>query len=65
VEGTKNSVTVKPRVIVVFNKRSDYDEMKAYAESKGFLDMKNFFMFAAKSYMTKYRPNTSRSQEDV
>jgi hypothetical protein len=53
----------KPRVVVVFNKADDYQEMKQYAETKG-LDLKNFFMWLAKSHMLKYPLKTARTQEE-
>jgi hypothetical protein len=55
--------TVKPRVVVVFNKPEDYQEMKQYAETKG-LDLKHFFMWLAKSHMLKYPLKPARIQEE-
>jgi hypothetical protein len=47
----------KPRCVIVFDSRSDYEEIMNYAKTRG-LDMKNFFMFAAKHYVTKYPQKT-------
>lgn len=54
--------TLKPRVVLVFNSPEDYQEMKQYAETKG-LDLKNFFMWLAKSHMLKYPLKTARIHE--
>jgi hypothetical protein len=54
---------LKPRVVVLFNRVEDYQEMKQYAETKG-LDLKSFFMWLAKSHMLKYPLKTAQTQVD-
>jgi hypothetical protein len=55
--------TIKPRCVIVFDTQGDFEDVRDYAKGKG-LDMKNFFMWLAKSHMQKYPQKTGRSQED-
>jgi hypothetical protein len=48
----------------VFETQADFEDVRNYAKSRG-LDMKNFFMHAAKVYINKYPQKPSRIQEDV
>ena len=57
-------VQKKPRCVITFDTQNEYEVMRSFAKERG-LDMKNFFMWLAKSHMSKYRPKTTPDQEDV
>lgn len=52
----------KPRCVIVFDTPQDFEDMRNYAKTKG-LDMKNFFMWLAKTHITKYPLKTASMQE--
>jgi hypothetical protein len=43
----------RPRVVVVFDSRTEFGEFEKYAKSKS-LDVKSFLKFAGRTYMDKY-----------
>jgi hypothetical protein len=59
-----NEKQKRPRCVIVFDSDEDFEDVRNYAKSKG-LDMKNFFMWLAKSHMLKYPLKAGRAQEGV
>jgi len=52
----------KPRLVISFETREEHDAMRAYAKDKG-LDLKNFFMWLAKTHMTRYPQKAAQNHE--
>jgi len=61
---TETGTNRKPRVVIIFDTSDEYDSMRDYARDKG-LDMKNFFMWLAKSHMKQYPSKTAQKQDGV
>ena len=63
-EKSEIKTNVRPRVVVVFDSETEYQEFEEYAKSKC-LDMKFFLKFATKAYMDKYPRNLGKPSKAV
>ena len=54
----------KPRCVITFETSEEYEAMRVYAKDKG-LDMKNFFMWLAKTHMSRYPQKAALNQDGV
>jgi len=52
-KNSEEKTNTRPRVMVVFESKSEFEEFENYAKSKC-LDIRIFLKFAGKAYMDKY-----------
>ena len=62
VDAKNSAAAKKPRCVISFDTADEFDAMKSYAKDKG-LDLKNFFMWLAKTHMSRYPQKTGQTQE--
>ena len=61
ISGIEKQPTARPRVVVVFDSQTEYEEFENYAKSKS-LDVKFFLKFAGRTYMDKYPRTLNRTR---